>query len=452
MATGRRTGKSTSSSRRRRPKGEGSVFPVKSGRWRAQVDLGAVNGKRKYTTRERGSEQEAKDELRKLLRQVDDGITPDGTTTVDAWLDYWLTNVKTDLSDKTRTEYQGNIRRHISPAIGRLRLRDLQPEHLEAIYAGMREKGLGVSSIRQAHAPVSAALETAVRRRRIPYNPAKLVEGRYGDAHKPVSYRQWTSQQAFTVLKTVRDDPSDQVRMMCALLLALRQGEVLALRWEDVHEDEVLQLPGSPPGEGHLGYLHVEHSITRKEVAGRKTKVRALGPTKAKTVHDIPLPAPVREAFARLRAVRTSDTWVFPGARADAPRENKIDWERFREISKRAGVPLIPPHGARGTAGSVLSDLGVSPVVIALILRHSDVAVTVKHYARADTSMQVKALDMLSKKWKEALKPSAPGDVTSTPELTTIIEALQAQGQNLTEEQIAGLTSLLSKQKDEHQP
>lgn len=425
--------------------GDGSVFQLPSGRWRAQLYLGMVDGKRKYVTSTKEYKATAEDALKDMRRQVERGIVPDGKMTFDKWFEYWVDQVKTKLAPKTRYEYRRNIALYVSPVIGKKRLRDLQPEHLEAVYAQMRKKGLSKSTIKQVHAPISAALETAVRRQRISYNPARLVEDPYGEAREPVSHPQWNTAQAKKVLAFVRDKPSDQVRMMCALLLALRQGEALALRWCDVHEDELLRDPDDKTT--HTGYLHVEHSITRVEVEGKKTRARVLGPTKNKQANDIPLPEPVRDAFRRLRAVRTHDVWVFPGARNSdvAPRENSIDTDLFKSIAKKAGVGTIPLHGARGTTASVLSDLGVPGVTISKILRHLDLTVALKNYTRADLATQAKGLEKLTDQWGDALRPSDPNALTQgrSPRLDKMIMALTTDGQTLTEAQIAQLAEML---------
>lgn len=77
----------------------------------------------------------------------------------------------------------------------------------------------------------------------------------------------------------------------------------------------------------------------------------------------------------------------------------------MRDIADRAGVARIPRHGARGTAATVLADMGVPLITVAAILGHTDIATTVKHYARADRSMQAKGLNQLSESWRDALSP-----------------------------------------------
>ena len=57
-------------------------------------------------------------------------------------------------------------------------------------------------------------------------------------------------------------------------------------------------------------------------------------------------------------------------------------WVRreVRRVCGLAGVPVVPPHGLRGTHASVGRALGISPAVLAGSLAHSE-AVQVRHYA-----------------------------------------------------------------------
>ena len=57
---------------RRGTKGMGSVYPLGDGRWRAQLDLGIINGKRVRKTRTcspPNAQKAARDALRRLGKQ-----------------------------------------------------------------------------------------------------------------------------------------------------------------------------------------------------------------------------------------------------------------------------------------------------------------------------------------------------------------------------------------------
>ena len=126
---------------RRRGHGEGSIHRRKDGSWCAIVDLGWVNGKRKYL---------------------------------------------------------------ITPAIGKHQLTKLTPEQVQAMLNRLIDSGLAPCTVRNVRAVLRDALNQAVKRRRILYNVATLVE--IPRAEKP-AIAPLTPEQARALLAAVRGDP-----------------------------------------------------------------------------------------------------------------------------------------------------------------------------------------------------------------------------------------------------
>lgn len=59
----------------RRNPGDGAIYQRADGRWVAALNLGIVHGKRKRVIRYASSEKEARQKLRTLQRQQEDGVT-----------------------------------------------------------------------------------------------------------------------------------------------------------------------------------------------------------------------------------------------------------------------------------------------------------------------------------------------------------------------------------------
>ena len=55
-----------------------------------------------------------------------------------------------------------------------------------------------------------------------------------------------------------------------------------------------------------------------------------------------------------------------------------------RQLCRLAGVPILPPHGLRGTHGRLAVEAGISGDVVAASLGHESFAVTEAHYAGGD--------------------------------------------------------------------
>jgi integrase len=110
----------------------------------------------------------------------------------------------------------------------------------------------------------------------------------------------------------------------------------------------------------------IDGQLQRTEVKSRASK------------RPVPIPDRMVPIFEAWRSV-CDDDYIFPGY-AGGPCDPKRDWTMWSESLTRAGVAHVPLHGARGSAGSLLADMGVPDWRIAEILGHSSVTTTRRHY------------------------------------------------------------------------
>ncbi len=94
------------------------------------------------------------------------------------YLREWLVG-KRALRPTTRRSYESHLRLYLQPSLGQVLLSDLRPHHLDAMYGDLLVGDHGkrsAATVRRVHATVRSALNTAVKRRLIPWNPALHVE------------------------------------------------------------------------------------------------------------------------------------------------------------------------------------------------------------------------------------------------------------------------------------
>jgi hypothetical protein len=99
--------------------------------------------------------REAQERLRRAPLDADHGIRPIGQRlTVAGYLEEWLaTSVGPRCRPRTVESYTETVERYIAPAIGRLPLAKLEPEHVGRMLADLSDRGtLSASTIRYAHA------------------------------------------------------------------------------------------------------------------------------------------------------------------------------------------------------------------------------------------------------------------------------------------------------------
>jgi integrase len=217
----------------RRPAyGEGSISRRKDGRWVGIAELGWQDGKRrrKYVYGVTRAEVAAK--LAKVRSDQQSGqVVADERITVQQFVDTWLETVKPSVTESTWTRYEALLRLHALPCIGRLRLGQLGPFHLELLYAGRIKAGLSPTTVLQLHRILHHALRDAVRWSLVPRNVSELVT-----APRRASYefRVLSPAEARVLLQAVKRDRLEALYVL-AITTGMRQGELFGLRWTDVN-------------------------------------------------------------------------------------------------------------------------------------------------------------------------------------------------------------------------
>lgn len=160
--------------RRRRQRGEDSIYQRSDGRWTCQVFLGTrPDGKPDRRWLYGKSPEEVIEARQKFRTQVSDGFVPakGRGQTVGEWMSHWLHNIaKTEIRENTwNRSYRSKVEKHIIPGLGRLRLKSLAEQGaeqpIEEFYARLRtEAGLSAASILQIHRILSRALKVATMR------------------------------------------------------------------------------------------------------------------------------------------------------------------------------------------------------------------------------------------------------------------------------------------------
>ncbi|MDP9250262.1 MAG: site-specific integrase, partial [Chloroflexota bacterium] len=217
----------------RRTKGEGAIYrDPRNGKWIGMLDLGWQDGHRVRKTIRGESKRQVADELARLRTDRQRGIIPptNERTTVSAYLDAWLRDVRGTIRPSTLVSYEGHVRLHIVPRLGRLRLAELGPAHVRALLDADKAPGRSARSLQLTHAVLRRALNQALRDGTVARNVASLVEA--PRVHRD-EVRPFDPDEARAFLAAVRGDRLEALYTV-AIALGLRQGEALGLRWADV--------------------------------------------------------------------------------------------------------------------------------------------------------------------------------------------------------------------------
>jgi integrase len=333
--------------------------------------------------------REAEQRLREALGQRDAGVVAPGPReTVGRFLVSWLEGARSRLRPRTWDRYEENVRLHLEPTLGRIPLSRLSPYDVQRAHAALLKKGLAPATVRRAHAVLRAALQDALLWRQIASNPASLVRPPRGTAREMTALNQI---EARALLQAARGGRLEALWVL-AVTTGLRQGELLALRWEDVDlEGGSLRVTGTlsrvareDPADGEPK-THQVIAPPKTAHSRRRVDIGSLA-VEALRVHR------GRQAEERLRA---ANLWVdrdlvFCGSMGGYLHPDQVD-RQLKRLLADATLPAIRFHDLRHTAATLLLGRDVNPKKVSEMLGHSTVAITLDTYSHVLPGMHRQA-------------------------------------------------------------
>jgi integrase len=400
------------SKKSKNPPGRSTIYLGADGKWHGRVTMGIRDDgrpDRRHIKRKVKSEVVAR--VKELEKERDSGrVRKVGRSwTVEAWLNHWLTIVRPNLRHGAYSAYEVAVRVHLVPGIGAHRLEKLQPEHLERLYARMRQAGARPATAHQAHRTIRTALGEAESRGHIARNPAEKAKPPRLDLDEDDEIEPYTIEEVQAILKEAAKR-RNSARWALALALGLRQGEALGLKWSDV--DLATGVLRVRRGRNRPRYEHGCDKPCGRKHAGycpQKRQVRPdAAPTKSRAGRrTIGLPAQLvnllrdhwtqqAEERADARQLWIDEGWVFASRRGQ-PLNPNTDYREWKSILTAAGIRDGRLHDARHTAATVLLLLGVPERAVMDVMGWSSSAM-VKRYqhitapVRADIAERVGGL------------------------------------------------------------
>src|SRR5215204_6935244 len=220
----------------RRGNNEGSISRRKDGRWMGRYTVHTAEGPKQRAVYGR-TRVEASQKLTKAMADRDGGLTFDaGSLTLGEYLDRWLSEcVEGTVRESTLERYEYAIRPHIKPALGRIKLKNLTPAHVRAFYRFKLDgtegsPGLSPATVHKLHGVLHKALDQAVADGLIVRNATDAVKIPRIDREEINSL---TADEVGILLEASREDRLEALYVV-AVHTGLRQGELLALKWDDL--------------------------------------------------------------------------------------------------------------------------------------------------------------------------------------------------------------------------
>jgi len=218
---------------RRRGRGEGGLhFSTARNRWIATASIGYDASGKRITRRASGkTKTEARDKLKEMIRDLDDGlpVASDNYTVADA-VTYWLNYGLSKKAPRTIANYTCMANEHIIPSLGKRKLRQLSAEDVDR-WLAVKAKTLSTRSLQLIHSILSRSIRYAQARDKVKRNVAALCDIPSGQPGRPSKALTFAQVQA--VLAAAVDAPLNAY-IVLSLLIGARTEELRALRWDHV--------------------------------------------------------------------------------------------------------------------------------------------------------------------------------------------------------------------------
>jgi integrase len=348
----------------RRHNQDGCVYKLPDGTYRGYVRR--PDGTRKWFRGKR--REDVLRQIRAAKRLMEQGMAPDeNRQLLKDYLEEWLeTVVKPTWEPSTYVSHANKLRCQIVPMLGDIRLGQLSPAHIQAALAEL-VKHYAASTVNTTRGILGAALEDAVRQRRMAYNPVPLTK-----SPRPPKrpWRALSEEEALRFVTNVRGDRLEGLYLL-AIAYGLRRGEILALRWRDV------DFAG--------GLLHITGGMARGEKGLERRS------TKTHKEKRLPLLEPIAEALRRRQQAQVAELLLAPKAvdsgyvftsattgKVLSPDTLRLRW---REVAGRTGILPMRFHDLRHSTATLLLSWGVPLKIVQEILGHASIKTTGDVYA-----------------------------------------------------------------------
>ncbi|HLI98009.1 MAG TPA: site-specific integrase [Candidatus Baltobacteraceae bacterium] len=388
-----------------------SIERRKSGRWSVRYSFTSGDGRRRFRrVSVEGTRKDAEAVAARVAHDLSRGTYADaGRLTVAQLCEEWLATALLHLAPTTYSRYKSIVDLHVNPALGAMRVRELNRRHItQAIiewqtkHRSDKRKGpLSDTTVRHHFTTLATLLQYAVQSGYLAVNPCQNIKA----PARSTAEAQPVSTEALQTLLDLAD-----LDMGTAILMAigtgLRRGEILGLRWADVSLD--------------LALVRVRRSLS---VSRGKLVMKT--PKTKKSLRTVALPAflitALREQEARQR--ERYDALAIP-VTPDTP---VFDWfgevwnptnfsSIFYRLHKKAKLSCRF-HDLRHSFASMLLQHQINLKITSHLLGHASITVTGDTYAHVIQEQVHEAALVLDSALGAAVRKKVP-PTTNLPMLS----------------------------------
>lgn len=356
-----------------------------------------------FTPKNRNSLKEAKIWDANILADYKNGeLNLNGNMNLSDFLDYWFsTYVEANCAYQTQKRYK-TLCDCIKAHLGHLSLEKIKTPIVERFYADLKKETITLKNknkkrrymdgtILKTHKLLRQALDKAVAWDMIAKNVADYASTPADDERE---INTWSIEEINSFLERIKDTKL-YLPVFIAFHTGMREGEICALRWEDVNLKE--------------GYLKVNHNMVQegKELVLEDPKTAASKDVvyltkelieKLKEVQSNQEKLCGSDKTQKVVKIKAENTFIYVCSWDDGrPLRPLYVTKTFTKYVEKYKFKKITFHGLRHSHATILFANGATSQEISKRLRHSRVATTDDIYIHINQDMKKSTADIFSK-------------------------------------------------------
>ncbi len=310
-------------------------------------------------------------------------------TTLSTLMGKFLKYEKPFVKPSTLANWDCAIYNHITPALGRKKIKDITECDIQDLIVHLCERGrkdgrggLSVKSARDIICPLKMALDYAFRRRVIPKLNWELVQyPKNNEPDKVVALSKEQEQEL--VQKIYLDLTRNTAGVAIMLFTGLRIGELCGLQFKDISLIN--------------NTISINKTVQRYFSKTKGTSKLSIGaPKSVSSCREIPIPQMLANILKQFITDKDKpDEYFLTGIKS--PTEPRTYRQWFDRWTKKQGFPHIKLHSLRHTFATRAIEMPEFDIKsLSEILGHKNVSFTLNVYGRANLQQKRKCMELMN--------------------------------------------------------
>lgn len=360
--------------------------------WEARITIGRDPGTGKQMQRSftGKTQKEVREKMQAAAVELNEKVYQEPSKiTLGAWLDIWAEEYLGDVKPFTVASYKTQIRVHIKPALGAVKLSTLAAHDIQRFYNSLsKPRGdaapLSAKTIKNIHGVLHRALRQAVENQYIKVNPSDVCK-----LPRVVKkeLQPLDELQIAEFLKAIKGHKYETFYTV-TLFTGMREGEAIGLKWDCV--------------DFKAGTIRIDKQLQREKKKGGQYVFAPLKNDKARTIKAAPWVMQLLKHHKNEQAqqrFKACDLWensglVFTDELGRHLATHTI-YTNFKKIAEAIGCPELRVHDLRHSYAVASIRAGDDIKTVQGNLGHATASFTLDVYGHVTEQMKQASADRM---------------------------------------------------------